>query len=427
MDDYQVSKADIVVVDDTPENLRLLSTMLIKQGYNVRKAINGSMALKAAQTVVPDLILLDIMMPEMDGYEVCKHLKADAQTCSVPIIFLSALDEVLDKIKAFQSGGVDYITKPFQLEEVLVRVQTHLTIRNLQAQLQVRNTQLERALSDIEKAQAQLVQEKKMAALGQLVAGISHEINNPISFIYGNIAPAREYIQDLLKLIKIYQQEYPNPPLTLQKSIQDIDLDYLALDLEKIMYSMQTGAERIRTIILGLHIFSHLNESGIKPVNINEGIDSTLLLLQHRFRQEGKLPEIKIIKFYGKLPQVTCYASQLNQVFLNLLNNAIDALELKTWHELSQYPTIWICTESIASETVTIRIKDNGVGISEEVQSSLFEPFFTTKPVGKGTGLGLLTSYQIVVEKHKGSLNCHSFPGQGAEFVVRIPVNSGKF
>jgi len=188
---------------------------------------------------------------------------------------------------------------------------------------------------------------------------------------------------------------------------------------------MQTGAERIKTIILALHIFSRLNESHIKLVDINEGIDSTLLVLQQRLTQGRQGLEIKVIKTYGDLPQVTCYASQLNQVFLNLLNNAIDALESRIEHShQSPIPTIWICTELTTSATVAIRIKDNGIGMTEEVQSSLFEPFFTTKPVGKGTGLGLLTSYQIVVEKHKGRLTCHSSPGQGAEFVVEIPLIS---
>ena len=423
------SSTDILVVDDKPDNIRFLSNMLGSQGYNVRKALNGQMALTAVKTVLPDLILLDISMPEMDGYEVCKHLQSDAKTRSIPVIFLTALDAVLDKVKAFQVGGVDYITKPFQFEEVLARIQTHLRIRNLQTQLESQNAELQQALSDLKQAQAQLLNQKKMAGLVQLVAGISHEINNPISFIYGNIAPASEYIQDLLNLIKLYQEEYTNPTLTIQTAIQEIDLDFLVLDLAKIFQSMQTGAERIRTIILALHIFSRINQSDIKLVDIHEGIDSTLLFLQHKLIRAGSRPEIKVIKDYGKLPQVTCYASQLNQVFLNLLNNAIDSLESRSGKDLSQppIPTIWICTELTTSSTVTIRIKDNGVGMTEELQSSLFNPFFTTKPMGEGIGLGLLNSYQIVVEKHKGRMNCHSSPGQGAEFVVEIPVHPLSF
>jgi len=387
------------------------------------------MALIAAQTVLPDLILLDISMPEMDGYEVCKHLKSDTKTRSIPVIFLTALDAVLDKVKAFQVGGVDYITKPFQFEEVLSRIQTHLKIRNIQTQLESQNAELQQVLNELKKTQSQLLHQKKMAGFVQLVAGISHEINNPISFIYGNIAPAAEYIQDLLNLIKLYQKEYTNPTLTIQTAIQEIDLDFLVLDLAKILQSMQTGAERIRTIILALHIFSRINQSDIKSVDIHEGIDSTLLFLQYKLRRAGSRPEIKVIKDYGKLPEVTCYASQLNQVFLNLLNNAIDALESRSGEDFSQspIPTIWICTELTTSSTVTIRIKDNGVGMTEEMKSNSFNPFFTTKPMAQGIGLGLFNSYQIVVEKHKGRLNCHSSPGQGAEFVVEIPVHPLSF
>ena len=423
-DSANIFKADILIVDDTPDNIRFLSSLLLEQGYNVRKSINGQMALTAAKTLPPDLILLDINMLGMNGYEVCERLKEDVQTSSVPVIFLSALDDVLDKVKAFQVGGVDYITKPFQIEEVLVRIQNQLTIQSLQTQLKAQNTQLQQALGNLKKAQAQLVQKEKMIGLGQLAAGMAHEINNSIGFISSNLAPARQYIQDLLKLVYLYQEEYPNPTLPIQTAIQEIDLDFLNSDIQKLVGSMQTGVERICTMLLALRIFSRLNESDIKAVDIHEGLNSTLLLLQHRFRGEGKRPEIKIIKKYGNLPLVTCYASQLNQVFLNLLNNAIDALESGIGQEFSESssPTIWISTEFSAWETIIIRIKDNGVGIPEEMRSRLFDPFFTTKPVGKGSGLGLLTSYEIVVEKHKGQLTCHSFPAQGAEFTIEIPV-----
>lgn len=436
-----MNKQDILIVDDTPENLRLLSTLLTKEGYNVRKALNGEMALLAAKTIKPNLILLDINMPGMDGYEVCEHLKKDEQTRSIPVIFLSAIDDVEYKVKAFRMGGIDYITKPFQIEEVLARIENQLTIQNLQTQLQGQNLQLQQALSELKKTQSQLIQKEKMVSLGQLVAGMAHEINNPISFISGNLAPAREYIHELLNLINLYQQEYPNPTSNIQDAINNLDLYFIISDLQRLMGSMQTGVDRINSIILTLRIFSRLNESDIKPVDIHQGIDSALLLLQDRLKQQAERSEIQVIKNYGNLPAVTCYASQLNQVFFNLLNNAIDALEESCVSRFvsvvsgkttdrgqltTDIPTIWIFTELTELETVTIRIKDNGVGIPKEIQSRLFDPFFTTKSVGQGTGLGLATSYQIVVEKHKGQLTCHSSPGLGTEFVIKIPVGMGK-
>ncbi|MBL1175121.1 sensor histidine kinase [Pantanalinema sp. GBBB05] len=425
------SKVDILIVDDTPENIRFLASLLLNQGYNVRKALNGNMALTAVKSLLPDLVLLDITMPEMDGYEVCKRLKEDTQTAKVPVIFLSALDNVADKVKAFQSGGVDFITKPFQFEEVLARIQTQLTIQTLQVQLQVQNEQLRQALGDLQKTQVELLQKEKMAALGQLVAGIAHEINNPISFISGNLSPAKAYINDLLRLIELYQQEYPEPTPALQAAIAEVDLDFLVNDLEKLMGSMKTGVERIRSVILALRIFSRLDESDVKLVDLHEGIDSVLLLLQHRLNQERNL-EVEVIREYGVLPSVTCYASQLNQVFFNIISNAIEALE--TAMKIGKFavnhasagtgerPTIWVKTEVTAANTVIVRIKDNGLGIAEDAKPHVFEPFFTTKGIGQGMGLGLLTSYQIVTEKHQGNLTYSSVPGQGTEFMVEIPV-----
>jgi signal transduction histidine kinase len=434
------AKVDILIVDDTPDNIRVLSTMLLEQGYGVRKALNGKMALVAAHAKAPDLILLDITMPEMNGYEVCQRLKEQAQTSTIPIIFLSALDGTTEKVKAFQVGGVDYITKPFQFEEVMARIQTQLTVRSLQVQLQAQNKELQDSLHDLKNAQSRLVQQEKMIGLGQLTAGIAHEINNPISFIFGNLEPAWNYIKDLTHLIHLYQKEYPNPTIAIQEATEEIDLEFLIPDLHKLMRSMQNGAERIQSIILALRIFSRLDESDIKPTNLHEGLDSTLLLLKHRLHQPEKSLDINVVKTYGKIPLITCHARQLNQVFLNLLNNAIDALEVayassdlavahssqscNSLHEAPRSrPTIWISTECINADTIEVQIKDNGVGIAEELCSRIFDPFYTTKPIGMGVGLGLSISYQIVVEQHKGQLMCHSQPRRGAEFVVKIPVH----
>jgi signal transduction histidine kinase len=422
------SEADILIVDDTLDNIRFLSTLLVEQGYNVRKALNGRMALTAVKTLLPDLILLDINMPEMNGYDVCRRLKDDEKTRSIPIIFLSALDDVLDKVKAFEIGAVDYITKPFQFEEVLVRIRTQLTICQLQNQLKQQNLDLQNALTSLKQTQAELVQKEKMFGLGQLVAGVAHEINNPISFISGNLNPAREYIQSLLQLVQLYQQEYPQPTPAIQAAIQDIDLEFVISDLQNLIGSMQTGVDRIRALILALRIFSRLDESKIKLVDLHEGINSTLLLMQHRLRNEGERREIQVIKNYGEIPLVTCYASQMNQVFLNLLHNAIDAVEVKMARifDRAYEPKIWIQTTVSEKNSVLIHVKDNGIGIAKDLQAHIFEPFFTTKSVSRGAGLGLSTSYEIVVEKHRGNLTFQTVPEEGTEFVVEIPLGAIK-
>ncbi len=288
---------------------------------------------------------------------------------------------------------------------------------------QAKTLELEAALRDLQKAQSQLIQSEKMSSLGQLVAGIAHEINNPVSFIYGNIKPAQEYANSLLQLINLYQKTYPHPSLEIIDAIEDIELDFLAGDLYKLLDSMKIGAERIQEIVLSLRIFSRLDEAQMKAVNIHEGIESTLMILNSRTNANQYRPEIKIFKNYGKLPLVECYPGLLNQVFMNLISNAIDALDEAVVNQhITTSPIILIRTEVKEDDHVVISIVDNGIGIEESIQSRLFDPFFTTKPVGSGTGLGLSISYQIIVEKHGGKLTCFSILGQGAELTIEIPL-----
>ena len=281
--------------------------------------------------------------------------------------------------------------------------------------------QLEHALSKLHRTQAQLVQSEKMSSLGQLVAGVAHEINNPVTFISANLSHAEDYIQDLLGLIQLYQQQYPQPTPEISSQMDAIDLEFLIEDLPKLLDSMKVGAERICEIISALRNFSRHAEAEIKAVDIHEGLDSTLMILQNRLKAQGQHPEIQVIKQYSHLPLVECYVGQLNQVFMNLLSNAIDALEELKVEGLT--PWIRITTELLNNREVAIRIADNGLGITESVKGRIFDPFYTTKAVGAGTGLGLSISYQIVVEKHRGQLHCSSIPGQGTEFVIHIPLS----
>ncbi|MGB6298435.1 MAG: response regulator [Rivularia sp. (in: cyanobacteria)] len=425
------NKLNILVVDDTPDNLRLLSAMLTTQGYEVRKALNGKMALNACKINLPDLILLDINMPDMDGYEVCQQLKADETTKVVPVIFISALDDVLDKVKAFDVGASDYITKPFHTAEVISRIENQIDLRSLQVQLHKKNIYLQKTLEDLKAAQMQQIQNEKMVALGHLVAGVAHEVNNPVSFIYGNLEYVGDYVRDLINLVEAYQQEYPNSTKSIQKIEQEIDLDFLINDSQLLMDAMYRGAERIRSIVLALQNFSRHDEASYKRVNIHQGIESTLLMLQHRLRKTNYRNSIEIIKKYDDLPPISCYPSELNQVFLHLLNNAVDAIDsqaekfqAKKVEGFTAAYTICINTRSIDRHNgVRICIADNGMGIPEKIRSLIFDPFFTTKPVGKGSGLGLSICYQIIVQKHCGKIICNSTPGNGTEFIIEIPAS----
>lgn len=503
--------ATILIVDDYLHNLRSLAAILNIEGYKVRKAISGKVALETIYSQPPDLILLDIRMPEMDGYQVCLTLKSSPVTCDIPVIFLSALDDTASKVKSFSVGGADYISKPFHAEEVIARVENQLRIQrlsqqlidknahlqaeikirqevqeklekahfelekqardlrvtnhNLQealAQLQLTQTEiqqqneilqqstqrehekaqiLEETLAKLKYTQSQLIQNEKISALGRMVAGIAHEINNPVSFIHGNIFYVNDYFKDLIELIKIYQKNYPDPTPEIKEVESRIDLEFLLEDSEKLIKSMAVGSQRIQEVVLSLKNFSRQNESELKAVDIHENINNTLLILQHRLKAVGDRPQIEIIKDYSQLPKVNCYAGQLNQVFMNLLSNAIDAVESQPSPRRISIHTALIPNLKLPDtgsdstlkikdnqpqehncQSLIIMIADNGQGMSEEIQKNIFEPFFTTKPVGRGTGLGLSISHQIVVEKHGGKLSCISAPGYGSTFIVEIPI-----
>ncbi|MBE9006726.1 GHKL domain-containing protein [Fortiea sp. LEGE XX443] len=304
-----------------------------------------------------------------------------------------------------------------------LRIKEHLTkIAQLQAQ------KLETSLKELQQTQAQLIQAEKMSSLGQLVAGIAHEINNPVNFIYGNLKYINDYTKDLLKLVHLYQKYYDHQEVEIRDYIKAIELDFILEDLPKIVHSMQVGTERITEIVISLRNFSRLDEAEMKKVDIHQGIDSTLLILQNRLKEKSDHFRIEVIKNYGNLPLLECYPGSLNQVFMNIISNAIDALDSfnseRNITEIQSNPSkIIITTEVLETKNVVIRIIDNALGMSEAVKERVFDPFFTTKPVGKGTGLGLSISYQIIVEKHKGKMNCLSVPGKGTEFYIEIPLS----
>jgi two-component system, NtrC family, sensor kinase len=466
------NRGNILVVDDTPANLRLLAGILNSKGYKVRPVPSGELALSAARGLPPDLILLDIMMPEMNGYEVCEKIKADERTRDIPVIFISAINDVLDKVKAFAVGGVDYITKPFQMEEVLVRVETHLAMCQLQSKLKQKNDELTIALEQLQATQNQLIQSEKMAALGQLIAGIAHEINTPLGAIrssIGNIAnfletnleslpaffkelsPERE--QDFFHLmqqssqnqslstrekrefrkkikqqlesqgfdnadslaslfINIGLQEDVEPFLPLLKdpdSEKIINVVYDFASLKRSTRTINTATERAAKVVFALKSYARYDRTGEKiQANIPDAIETVLTLYNNQLKQG-----VEVIRNYQtQLPYVLCYPDELNQVWTNLIHNALQSMENKGILRI----------DAVQENTrVLVSITDSGKGIAPEIMPKIFEPFFTTKPAGEGSGLGL-DIVRKIIEKHQGKINVESMPAQ-TTFTVSLPIN----
>lgn len=303
--------------------------------------------------------------------------------------------------------------------------------RRIERSLHDKNQQYRQTLQDLHHAQTQLVQNEKMSSLGQMLAGVAHEINNPVSFVYGNLTYVNRYVQDLFTLLAMYQKHNPRPHPDIQRMVESIDLNFLKEDLPKLVASMKMGADRIRQIVLSLRNFSRTDDSDLRECDLHEGMNSTLMILEHRLKPSPQYPGVQVVKDYGDLPLVKCYPGQINQVFMNILSNAIDALESMSSDPCyrDRQPKIIIRTRVIESHqgdvphpAIAVYIADNGLGMPEKVREHIFDPFFTTKGVGKGTGLGLSISYQVVVERHHGVLTCQSREGKGTAFYIEIPV-----
>ncbi|MGD1865324.1 MAG: sensor histidine kinase [Phormidesmis sp.] len=425
-------EADVLVVDDTAANLEVVSQVLEDSGYEVSVALGGDRALKLASMHPPDLILLAVQMPGMDGFETCRRLKSAPESWDIPVIFMTALDDTAHKVKAFDMGAVDYITKPFHEKELLVRVRTHLLQRRwsqlLEARVKERTSELEIASEKLQQSQIQMVQSEKMSALGSMLAGIAHEINNPLGFLSGSINNTTAYMQDLIEHIELYQQYYPETDEEIIDHAEDINIDFLIEDLLKMLSSMKIATERMKSMSTSLRNYSRADTDQIVPADLHEGLDGTLLLLTYRIKGDDYRPAIQVIKNYSVLPAIACFPGQLNQVFMNILANTIDMFDEMAKEKAS--PAYWEMTPQILTISTAIqngmaevRIGDNGKGMTEAVQSKIFERLFTTKAVGKGTGLGLSISHQIVVDAHGGSLTVSSQLGEGSEFCIRLPVD----
>ncbi|MGB3573152.1 MAG: ATP-binding protein [Phormidesmis sp.] len=351
---------------------------------------------------------------------------ADLVTVIVAVRFLSFYEsfDLLARISQIAESKSRLESQNDLLQQTIEKLHEAQSQLVEKAQLESQNKLLQKAISELQQTQTQLVQAEKMSSLGQLVAGVAHEINNPVNFIAGNLSHIQQYTHDLLSLISLHERAYSQPVPAIEAKAEEIDLPFIQQDLPKILGSMTLGTERISQIVLSLRNFSRMDEAAYKAVDIHEGLNSTLLILQHRLNYQSECPPIRLIKEYGDLPTVECYAGQLNQVFMNILTNAIDAIEQDNAEQpkLEKDAEICIRTTVLRAGWVEIAIADNGPGMIQSTIDQIFNPFFTTKPIGKGTGIGMSISYQIVVDRHQGKLECCSQLDKGTEFLIQIPI-----
>ncbi|KST68299.1 histidine kinase [Mastigocoleus testarum BC008] len=396
----------VVLIDDQPfigEAVRRILETETDIAFNYIS--DPTQAIQRAIALAPTVILLDMVMPEVDGLMLLRWFRSHPATCDVPIIMLSNKEEAKLKARTFTDGANDYLIKLPDAVELIARIRYHSRAYN--------NFKALNQAAATAQLQVQLIQTEKMSSLKRMVAGVAHEVNNPVNFIHGNLNHLHNHVESILNLIKLYQQEYPQPTPVIQEEAENINFDFIIEDLSKIVSSMKLGTERIRDIVKSLRNFSRLDEADKKLVSIDDGIESTLLILSPRLKSG-----IKIIKEYGDLPLIECYPAKLNQVFMNIISNAIDVL-LDNPEQTEKI--IIIKTIKTDDQKVNIRIQDNGCGMNAEIKGKIFDPFFTTKPVNQGTGLGLTISYQII-KKHRGKIEVKSESGYGTEFIIEIPI-----
>ncbi len=407
----------ILAIADTM-TFEIIQELLSGKGHQVRFAPNTREGMDLARQISPDLVICDGTSPEIEWLDVCRLLNGDRELASVYVILLAAPDQFdAEKLDVLVD---DFVLKPIVKQELLGRVRAGLRSRELRAQL-------ERSQQELEQSRHQILQSEKMSNLGDLVSGIAHEINNPITFIYSNLTHVQTYVADLSQLLRMYQKQLVNPSQEILHKQQDMDVEFVLDDLLKIVSSMRTGSDRIRQIILSVQEFSRSDQSGWQLFDVSDGLENTLLLLQHRLPAREGRRDIKVVKEYGNLPQIECYAGQLNQAFLNMINYAIDALEefsqeLNELEAINFKPVIWIRTQVIGGQRISIEIADNGRAMNEEIIAQIFDPFFVEKPATEARGLGLAISYGIIVEQHKGELKCFFEAGKGTQFRIEIPL-----
>lgn len=411
--------AKILAIVGDAVTVEVVQELLGREGHQVRVAPDGKEGLDLAREFSPDVIICDGTSPQINFLELCRLVKADRELARAYFILLTTASR-FEEAQELDAPFDDFLFKPIVKEELLGRVRASKRSRELRAQLAL--TQQELQLS-----RDRMLQSEKMSSLGELVSGIAHEINNPITFIYSNLTHVRSYATDLIELLRLYQKELVNPGSEILQKQQDMDVEFVLDDLLKIVSSIRTGSDRIRQLILSLQDFSRSDRSGWQLFDISDGLENTLLLLQHRLPAREGRRDIKVMKELGNLPQIECYAGLLNQAFLNIINHVIDALEesaqeLEELESIQFKPVILISTQVVDAQRIRIEIADNDMAISKDITAQISEPFLVAKPAEPTIPLGLSLSYRIIVEQHKGELKCFSEPGKGTIFRIEIPL-----